>query len=293
MMKRVLSIFSVMLLTLVLVGCTKRIQLKEKKYEAQTEVTKIEVKEISMPIEVVKDENIDNVMISYFSDEEYKLNITMSVSSKTLALKREQDTTMFAPTITFQSGCKTVIHLPNTYEGSLKIDSVNGSVSVDDMSLTELDIDLTNGSTELKTLTISESLKIDNTNGGVNINDSTLNKADIEITSGSLTINNTNINERIKTDLTNGSTKFNNVVANEYELKSTNGSTTLKNIECNVLLSVKAVTGSIDIELRGNESDYKTTLSSNVGSVKGQTSSGDKSVSCETNVGSIEVKYLG
>ena len=293
MMKRVFSLFFVMLLTLVLVGCTKRIQLAEKKYEAQTEVTKIEIKELSMPVEVKKDENIDNVVVSYYSDDEYKLNVTMNLSSKTLVLKREQDTTMFAPTITFQSGCKTIIYLPKSYEGSMKINIANGSLNVDDVTFTELNINITNGSTNINSLNISETLKIDNVNGSINVNDSTLEKADIKITSGSLNVNNTNLNGRFTTDLTNGSTKFNNVVANEYELKSTNGETNLKNIECNTLLSVKAVTGSIYVELKGSQSDYKTTLSSTVGSVKGETTSGNKSVSCETNVGSVEVKYLG
>lgn len=292
-MKRVFSLFFVMLLTIMLVGCTKRIQLAEKKYEAQTEITKIEIKELSMPIEVKKDENIDNVVVSYYSDEEYKLNVTMTLSSKTLVLKREQDTTMFAPTISFQSGCKTVIYLPESYEGSLKINIANGSLNVDDVILTELNVNITNGSTNLNSLSVSETLKIENVNGGVNINKSTIEKSDIKITSGSLNIDDTNVNGRLTTDLTNGSTKFKNVVANEYELKSTNGDTNLKNIECNTLLSIKTVTGSIYVELRGNESDYKTTLSSTVGSVKGQTTSGNKSVSCETNVGSVEVKYLG
>ncbi len=292
-MKRVFSLFFVMLLTIMLVGCTKRIQLAEKKYEAQTEITKIEIKELSMPIEVKKDENIDNVVVSYYSDEEYKLNVTMTLSSKTLVLKREQDTTMFAPTITFQSGCKTVIYLPESYEGSLKINIANGSLNVDDVILTELNVNITNGSTNLNSLNVSETLKIENVNGGVNINKSTIEKSDIKITSGSLNIDDTNVNGRLTTDLTNGSTKFKNVVANEYELKSTNGDTNLKNIECNTLLSIKTVTGSIYVELRGNESDYKTTLSSTVGNVKGQTTSGNKSVSCETNVGSVEVKYLG
>ena len=292
-MKRVFSLFFVMLLTIMLVGCTKRIQLAEKKYEAQTEITKIEIKELSMPIEVKKDENIDNVVVSYYSDEEYKLNVTMTLSSKTLVLKREQDTTMFAPTISFQSGCKTVIYLPESYEGSLKINIANGSLNVDDVILTELNVNITNGSTNLNSLSVSETLKIENVNGGVNINKSTIEKSDIKITSGSLNIDDTNVNGRLTTDLTNGSTKFKNVVANEYELKSTNGDTNLKNIECNTLLSIKTVTGSIYVELKGNQSDYKTTLSSTVGSVKGQTSSGNKSVSCETNVGSVEVKYLG
>lgn len=292
-MKRVLSLFFVMLLTLVLVGCTKRIQLAEKKYEAQTETTNIEIKEISMPIEVKKDENIDNVVISYYSDEEYKLNVTMTLSSKTLVLKREQDTTAFAPTITFQSGCKTIIYLPKTYEGSLKINNANGSLSVDDVSLTTLDINLTNGAINLNSLTVTESLKIDNANGAININSSTIEKINIESANGSLNVNDTNVNGRFTTDLTNGSTKFNNVVANEYELKATNGETNLKNIDCNVLLSVKVVTGSIEIELKGNQSEYKTTLSTTVGSAIGETTSGAKSVSCETSVGSIEVKYLG
>ena len=293
MKKRLFSLIALMFAVFLLVGCTKNLELKEMKYEAQTEVTKIEIEEPNMPIEILKNKNEDNVVISYYSDDEYKLNIEMSNSSKTLTLKREEDKTAFAPVITFQSTCKTTIYIPENYEGSIDVTVANGSVKAQGITLQKLEITASNGEVSLKNVIVKEEASIETANGSITFDDTNIKKLNVEAANGSLNAKESNFNDRFECKIHNGSVKFNNVEANEFDINVTNGETTLSRVECGTLLSVKTVTGSILVELKGNELDYKTTLSANVGSVKGKTTSGNKTVNCSTNVGSVEVRYLG
>lgn len=293
MKKRTFSLFVLILMATLLVGCTKRLELKEMTYEAQTEVSKIEIEEPNMPIEIQKNKNSDNVVISYYSDDEYKLNVEMANSTKTLTLKREEDKTTFAPTITFQEGCKTTIYIPENYEGTINLNIGNGSLSVENVSIDTLDVKIGNGSVSFNGAIITSLAKFDVMNGSANFDSSNIKKLELEIADGSLNMNSSELSNRLESKIHNGSVKFNNVVASEYDINVTNGEVNLDNVECNTLLSVKVVTGSINVALRGKELDYKTTLSTNVGSTRGATTSGNKPVHCETNVGSVEVRYLG
>lgn len=293
MVKRITSLMLLALTLFMLVGCTQNISLSEKRYEAQTEVEQIRIDEETMSIEVVKDENIDNVVVSYYTDDKYKLTVNMMISSKTLSIKREVNHTMFAPEYTYQSYCKTTIYLPINYSGSLDVETVTGNIKISDVSVKELKANTTTGNLTIDSTKASELIDIDVTNGKVEINNTESEKINLDITNGDLLINKTNIKTRIEVDVTNGAIKLNETEANEFAIDLSNGSVELKKVECGELLSVEATTGSIDIELNGKEYSYKTTLSTNVGSVSGETKTGEKIVNCSTNVGSIKVKYLG
>ena len=275
-----------------LAGCQKKIHLEEKSFTAETEIKTIVIDDESMDIEFSSSSTAKNITVDYYESSEYPLDVSVVLSSSTLRIKRNVKHTTFTPDYTWQYGCKTVVTLPEEYDGEIEVDILNGDITVNAITAGEVDFNTTNGDIILKTVTFKES-KLNITNGKVNVSASTLDSLEVEVTNGDIQIFQTSISNKLKTDLTNGNHLFENVSAVSYDLNTTNGDFNLKRIECTALVNVKVVTGSVSISMKGAKEEYKTALSTGAGKTKGETSEGTKIITVKTTVGDITISYLG
>ena len=276
-----------------LTGCSQRLSLENKEFVSDIEIDKISMNEITMPVEIKTDSNLEFPKIEYYTHEKYKLSVSIVYSSKTLKIERENKNTIFSPTYTFDTKCKTTIYLPDDYSGVLDLKIVTGSLKIEDASMKEIDAKVTTGDVSYNKLNVEEDIETSVVTGKINISSITAKELNINTTSGKINLENTTVTGRIETKVISGATNLNNVKAESFSINSTTGDLELKSLECETLIDVKATTGMINLSVVGKKEEYTTRLSSKTGETTGANEGGEKKITCDVITGTIKVKYLG
>lgn len=291
-MKKVLSIISIFVLSLMLIGCSKRITLENKTYETEEDIEVIQVNDINMNI-TIKKGNTDKVKVEYGTAKEYTLYVTYEHSNKSLTLRREQAKSMFFNSYDFDSNSKTVITIPENKEVKYTIATDNGSISLSDIKPLESSFRTYNGSITLTNVVSSEKVELKTDNGEVSLKDSDFKELKVNVGNGSIKLDTVEVEEDLFTKTDNGETRYENVLASKIESESGHGEQILRNVDFTVIMSVKTTTGAINLSLKGKRSEYLATASAGTGKVSGTTEEGTKNVTCRTTVGDVNIKYLG
>ena len=289
----VLSILLIFMTLFCLVGCAQRLELEEKEVIADVEIKRIVLDEVTMPLEIYEDPNIENPKVSYYTHDKYKLDVSVIYASNTLKLERKFERTTFTPTFTFDLKCKTIIYLPTNYSGELDLETTTGSMKIEGISSGEIKIDVTTGAISLNNVDVDGEVDICTTTGAVKVESLNAKELSIDSTTGDISVLNSTIEGRIETDLTSGKTSLENVKAESIKAEATTGLINLQSVEISVLIDANATTGDINISVLGKKEEYTTKLSSATGSTTGATEGGSKKITCETTVGKIKVEYLG
>ena len=291
-MKKVLSIISIFVLSLMLIGCSKRITLENKTYETEENIEVIQVNDINMNI-TIKKSNTDKITVEYGTAKEYTLYVTYEHSNKSLTLRREQAKSMFFNSYDFDKNAETVITVPEDIEVKYTVAIDNGSISVSNVKAKDSSFRTYNGSISLKNVNASEKVELKTDNGSVSLKESDLKELKVNVGNGSIKLEDINVEEDLFTKTDNGETRYENVVASKIESESGHGEQILRNVDFTVIMSVKTTTGAINLSLKGKRSEYLATASAGTGKVSGTTEEGTKNVNCRTTVGDVNIKYLG
>lgn len=178
---------------------------------------------------------------------------------------------------------------------SLSLSNVNGNLEIRDLTLKDLNLDLTNGSVYLIGLKVNEtdggstngSLRIEGssgvefnletTNGNIYVKDLMADeKLSLESTNGSLSIENLR-GLKIMLETTNGGIQIGSLQGKEILLESVNGGITIEKVSDFEKLSAKTTNGGIRAKVDENWLTGRAELSTNIGSIN-LTNSGNADV---------------
>ncbi|MCR5741794.1 MAG: DUF4097 domain-containing protein [Gammaproteobacteria bacterium] len=290
-LRKILSLLVLSIVCFVLSSCTQKITLISKTNTPATEIKNINIKELTMDIEIVSTSET-NVYVEYYEHDKYKLNITIENSNGTLVLKREEPQNSFTPTYNYQSGCKTVIYVPEEFAGKITAHSDTGDIKLDDVDADVLKITSTTGDIKGNDIEANEA-SFKSATGALSLEGSSLTNLTLKATNGSISISDTDVVEKISTSTDNGETTFNDVKAKTFELTSKNGDMLLKKVEVESILGATVTTGDINLQLVGKKELYTTKVSTQTGETSGATSGGSITITCTSTVGDVKVTYLG
>ena len=291
-MKKVLSIISIFALSLMLIGCSKRITLENKTYETEEDIEVIQVNDIDMNV-VIKKGSTDKITVEYGTAKEFMLYVTYEHSNKTLTLRREQAKSMFFGSYNHGDTDETVITVPESKEIKYTVALDNGSITLNGIKPLESSFRTDNGSITLNNVVSSEKVELKTLSGEVSLKNSEFKELKVNVNNGAIRLDSVEVKEDLYTKTDNGETRYENVVASKIEAESGHGEQILRNVDFKVIMSVKTTTGEINLSLKGKRSEYLATASAGTGKVTGTTDEGTKNVSCKTTVGDINIKYLG
>ncbi len=291
-MKKLLSIISIFALSLMLVGCSKRITLENKTYETEEDIEVIQVNDLNMNI-TIKKSNTDKITVEYGTAKEYTLYVTYEHSNKSLTLRREQAKSMFFNSYDFDKNSETVITVPEDKEIKYTVAIENGGITLSNIKPLESSFRTDSGSISLNNVISSEKVELKTINGEVSLKDSEFKELKVNVNNGSIRLDTVEVKEDLFTKTDNGETRYEDVTASKIESESGHGEQNLRNVDFIVIMSVKTTTGAINLLLKGKRSDYLATASAGTGKVTGTTEEGQKNVTCRTTVGDVNIRYAG
>ncbi|MFW5780287.1 MAG: DUF4097 family beta strand repeat-containing protein [Bacillota bacterium] len=263
-------------------------------FDAENDYVKYEQTLYDIPNEIVvnadnrmikiQKNNEENVYMSYYEGENDI--VTYNDNNDSLSIDAEQDQDIFwFFNFNFRrvpSEKRTItIKVPQTFEGSLDIRTLNGAITVDDLATIE--------SAELRT-----------SNGAVTVEKVSIEKSSrLKSKNGAITARNVSCHGVLRMETSNGKVKGYNVVASRLEGKSSNGSIDLDRIDSSNIEGVTS-NGSVDIKIKGEMADYEIRVASNLGNISidgvgysNQTinSGASKRVRASSSTGSISIDF--
>lgn len=189
-----------------------------------------------------------------------KRNDRVNVNGDTLTIKEEREWFRF---ISFANP-KLEIYLPEKEYEKLMIDTVSGSVNLQDrISFINVEIESTSGSIDAD-IEIADKAVFESTSGSVKIEDLNNSELAVSTLSGSIKLNNVISERSIIIETTSGSVKLDKVDSENIEISTVSGSVN-GSILSDKQYQVSTVSGSVNIpESRGNESCRIETLSGSI-----------------------------
>lgn len=292
MKKTLLTIALCLTLILTLAGC-KKITLVSNNYETSQNVSKLVVTDVQMDIEVKKSAD-EKIRVQYYElDEEYYYSFSYNNASSTLRVERKEKVIIGGHKIS--GSYKTVVYVPENYDGSIEITTVVGNITVEGVAAKSIKTTTTTGNVTYKNANVSEETKVKITTGSFNLKNSQLNSIDLENVNGSTDIEDTDFKGDVIIKINNGDLNMDSVITeSKFDITISNGETIMKKIDFKTLLSVVTTTGATTLSLNGAKKEYTLNTQYEVGSVNvDDFTQGNKSIYIKTEVGDISVKFLG
>lgn len=222
-------------------------------------ITEMDVKTINEAINI-KSSSDNKIHISYYESEieTYQItkqNGTLSVHYENLQSGLDQFLSTFRYGILQFDWLDRdlTIYLPETYQKTLNVKDTNGSVTVEAISLNELQLNSVNGSLKVNNSNM-ETLNMKSTNGAIQVEESDTKNVILKSTNGSIKfLNSSGTNMNLNT--TNGSIKASLIGdQKEYNIKvsKVNGSSNIDNqvSYTDQQLVVSSINGSINITFK-------------------------------------------
>jgi len=224
----------------------------------------------------------NELMIEIFEGENYPHTINFEDNVLTIenGQARRFPWLFFDFTSFTQRQLGVTVYVPeNTKVNSVKAENMNGSVTIEDLDVNAVDVNLTNGAVYIRNAHVASSLNVKTTNGLIHFQDLT-------------------VDTSLRAQTTNGEVRMDRVHANSYEIESTNGAIRLNFLndpnEGGTTLTAKTTNGRIrlenvyvyDVSLRttnGNVDYYNTDRSFRLNRVAATTTNGDTNIDVPRN----------
>lgn len=137
-----------------------------KSYESSSQINEIVIDESANEVEI-KTADTDKVTIEYFDDPERPM-YELTEKNGRLEYKRSGRGSFKLINIDFSAiDRKSVVTVPEDYDGILDIDLSSGSITVDGVSAGKLIVGNTSGSIEINDVSVSGDVDLGNTSGSI------------------------------------------------------------------------------------------------------------------------------
>ncbi|MBP5661297.1 MAG: DUF4097 family beta strand repeat protein [Lachnospiraceae bacterium] len=232
-------------------------------YECTGKITAVDLEELYEGA-IITTGDVKNATVTYYVYEDQDV-VNVDESNGTLSFTRKEIDKGFFKINFFNfdfESTKTVITLPKDFEGPVKAHATSGSIDINDLKNSSLDVKTSSGSSRVDNIEKTDEVSIISSSGSIKVNGIT-STGDVTIISSS------------------GSNKASSVKCKDFSSVATSGSVTAEDIECDNL-STKSSSGSVkvanatvrnNLETGASSGSVRVTESS-AADIKGKTSSG-------------------
>ncbi len=255
----------------------------------------------------------DSAHISY-TDTSFVTHVLNSDNGK-LSLISEQNKLHWFEYIGLNFGLDNDVelYLPESYSGSIILKSSTGKMNLSDLNDIEtVDITSSTGNITLSDLKTTE-LYASASTGTIRVSDIRADTAILSASTGAVTFSESNCTDSLTVSTTTGKVKLESCTIPSLKVTVTTGSIGIYAVTCDKSANLSSSTGSITLSdvltksltaktstgnitgtLRGNESEYAITSSSNTGNNNlVQRTTGERAISIHTNTGNINITFSG
>lgn len=205
------------------------------------------------------------------------------------------------------------LYLPESYSGSIILKSSTGNVELSDFNATEnVDITSSTGNITLSNLETME-LYASASTGSIRASVTEADTASLSSNTGSVTLGEFSCANSLTVSTTTGKVKLESCTIPSLKITVTTGSVGIYAVTCEKSVNIASSTGSITLSdlltksltaktstgdvkgtLRGSESEYAITSSSNTGNNNlAQRTTGERAISIHTSTGNIHITFSG
>lgn len=288
-MKRITYIITSLILLVSLASCATKIDLDEKTYEVDSTCENIIVEEAVMNVEIRKDSKVKNITVTYYEKEEkYYLSNNYSNVTKTYKAQRVQPNKKLD--YSFSSDYKTLVLVPEDFGGTVNVRTGVGNINLSNFNSKDLTVTSSVGNINISNLS-SDAVEVKNSTGNIIVEGLDASTLQIKNSTGNIKVNNVVVDNEIKLENSSGNIDGNNVKGLSVNAKNSLGNVSLLKLDVSSFVEVKNATGNVTLSVTGDKDLYTTTLSSGIGSTKGEATGGDIRINIETEVGDIKVSY--
>lgn len=268
---------------------TKNAETVREEYKCTTDVTEIEITETSESIEI-KEENVDKVTVSYCNEKNKKLYKVTEKNGK-LKLEKIKNTVSFGIFINLDD-TRVYVSVPKDYHGSIDVETTSGSVYVENLELSDFNIDGSSGSLNVSNVSSENGFKIELTSGSINLSNIKTKKAEVKNSSGTIAIEDLEA-EELDVNNSSGTIKLTDVsVTDSVDVLNTSGSIRLDRLSAGKSIKLENTSGGIRGTIVGKESDFAIDTDYTSGSCNLKDSkNGEKTLDASTTSGDIKIEF--
>ncbi len=274
-MKKVLIFLMCALLLVVCTGCQSFNITKTDTLLTMVDKT---IQSEQLQGNVLVDVDTDVYSVAIVPTDENKITVKYAQHDKvSVKLESHENTISISQSVTsnfinfvIDNACFLLIYLPTSLNIDLNIEADTGSISVQDMTLNSLAIDVDIGSIYIDDCSVTTVADLETDTGTV-VADVDANAVEVEVDTGTITL----------------ASK-----AQKINIKTDTGTITLN---CtSPMVTLISGTGTINATLHGKQSDYNISVSAGTGScnVRDQVVDNANSISAKTGTGSIVIKFI-
>lgn len=265
----------------------------ECNYSASNEITKVNLDTSNVDI-IIKQSNDSKINVTYFEDNNTKYIIDKSGS--TLNIKKEYKTSWFSRSF-FNFDLSSIyvkIEIPKDYSGDLVIETSNGKIELNHVTLRYLELKTSNGRIDIGNVIVADTFDVKTSNGKIELNNV---EAECDITcitnNGKINLTNVSTSSNIKCDTSNDKINLRNVKGDYVDIKTSSGKIEFYEIDVKSSLKLKTSNDPIEGTIIGSESDFRITSKTSNGknNLAERIGSGDKVLDVKTSNDNIKINF--
>lgn len=254
---------------------------QEKQYSAENNNQTIRLRDQNIPLFVGKSNN-NQIHFIYFEHDKQYYNID---GTEAMDITIEKETNYHWYDHFFNIDVQTPyfsILLPSEFKGSLVLETSNGKITVNDVTLRQLQLTTSNGVVNIKNLTSAENVEIESSNSKIEVSDVNLTgKLQCMTNDGSINLSNVVAQNISATTSNNRIVATNTKTSQSTELRSSNNRIEIENVNAGENITLSTDNGKITGTIMGNMSDF---------SIVSKTSNGKNSLPENMVCGSKDLK---
>lgn len=281
-MKKVILVFALLGLTLLVSGCTtmgKRIT--EKDTITINNAEKIIVEASSADIEIISEERDDISVVLQTYKKGPKLDIS---NGKSIHIVAQQDNWLNLG-LSINYSPRLTIYIPMDYNESLDVKNSSGNLSLSDLTLDAMDLDLSSGDIDADKLNFEKGI-VKSSSGNIDLSNLECASLTINSHSGDLTLDNFKGELNGKSNSGNVFIGYKKLNANiDYEATSGDIIVDFNNSEIDAIFDLKCSSGNVSLDYNLDEIQLEKE-----NAVAGTSGKGTYTVSLHATSGNITVK---
>lgn len=265
--------------------------LEEKTQVLSPQTQQLTIKDKNMPlcIEASPDENI---YITYYENEKEFYKITQGNTCTVQKITNYKWYDRFF-NLSFESPVLT-LRLPDSYSGSLWVETINGRVTVNGVQAKDLDVFTSNGTVQIQSVQLQGQLNAETNNGKLIFTDvAAAETVAGKSSNGAAVIKNVQGgNVQIKTS--NGKITLENVCAEDtVGAQTSNGRIVLDQIAAERQICLHSSNGAVSGEIQGEMKDFSITAKTTNGknNLPERMQAGEKKLEVKTSNGNIQIEF--
>jgi DUF4097 and DUF4098 domain-containing protein YvlB len=252
--------------------------IKQEKLINADGVNMLTVRSSNDRIKVLPTGPNEQIKVEYYIKDEVDFNI--EVKKGELLIEKQEESILQWLDFDFWSDRAVIVHIPEGMKLRYILDTNNGTIELENLAGTELNVTTGNGVVSLTDLNIDDSISTRTSNGKIELTNVTAVSLDVSTSNGLIAFNNVNA-KTVKSRTSNGKIEFDRLRSDNIDATTSNG------------LIGGSIVGSIN--------DFSQDLSTSNGEVsingeeygkKVRLGNGEKQLRIRTSNGAIKINFV-